>query len=136
MKEQESLVYGILGVLIGAVIVWFFASSAVNTNNQRMMGMMGMRPYASNQCPMVSEKKNESMSMMEMMEGLSGKSGDEFDKTFIEEMIEHHQGAIDMAKEAQAYAGHDEIKDLANDIISAQEKEIEMMRQWQKDWGY
>ncbi|NDC31513.1 MAG: DUF305 domain-containing protein, partial [Bacteroidetes bacterium] len=31
---------------------------------------------------------------------------------------------------------HDEIKQLSKDIITAQEKEIAEMMQWQKDWGY
>ena len=64
------------------------------------------------------------------------KTEDEFDKAFIEEMIVHHQGAIDMAQLARKNAGHDEIKSMADDIISAQTKEIDQMRQWQKDWNY
>ena len=59
-----------------------------------------------------------------------------FVETFIEEMIIHHQGAIDMAESAKKNAGHDEIKSMATDIISAQTKEIDQMRQWQKDWSY
>jgi len=74
--------------------------------------------------------------MMGMTSSLEGKTGDEFDKTFIEEMIVHHQGAIDMAQLAQENAGHDEIKSMADNIISAQSSEIEMMRNWQQDWDY
>jgi uncharacterized protein (DUF305 family) len=29
-----------------------------------------------------------------------------------------------------------EMKELADDIINAQTKEIEEMRQWYQDWGY
>lgn len=132
--KQEHL-YGVIGLLLGIVITVLFANNAVNTNNTKMMGMMGIRQQGPS-CPMISEKDDSSMSMMEMMEGLSGKTGDEFDRIFVEEMIEHHQGAIDMAEEARLYAGHEEIKNLADDIIEAQTSEIEMMRQWQKDWGY
>ncbi|KKR16445.1 MAG: hypothetical protein A2186_03170 [Candidatus Levybacteria bacterium RIFOXYA1_FULL_41_10] len=132
---KNEYLYGIIGLLAGLVIAVFFANNAVNTGNTRMMGMMGMRQQSLS-CPMASVEKDKSMSMMEMMEGLEGKAGDDFDKTFIEEMIEHHQGAIDMAKEAQVYGKHDEIKNLADEIISAQTREIEMMRRWQKDWDY
>lgn len=76
------------------------------------------------------------MSMDDMSSMLEGKTGDAFDKAFIEGMIPHHQGAIDMARAALQSAKHDEIKRMARDIISAQQSEIDMMKQWQKDWGY
>jgi uncharacterized protein (DUF305 family) len=72
--------------------------------------------------------------MANMNAGLQGKTGDAFDQEFIAEMIVHHQGAIDMAKLALTNAKHQEIKDLANAIISAQTKEITQMKQWQKSW--
>ena len=55
---------------------------------------------------------------------------------FLMQMIPHHQGAIDMANLAKQNAKHQEIKDLAEGIISAQANEIEMMETWQKTWGY
>lgn len=54
-------------------------------------------------------------------------SGD-IDTDFAQMMITHHQGAIEMAKLAADNAEHDEIKDLAEEIISAQERELEVMR--------
>lgn len=47
---------------------------------------------------------------------------------FAQMMITHHQSAIGMAKLAADRAEHDEIKDLAKAIISAQEREIDVMR--------
>lgn len=72
------------------------------------------------------------MGMMSMH--LEGKTGDNFDKEFLREMIVHHEGAIDMAKLAQKYAKHDEIKNLANNIIASQSKEIEDMKSWYNTW--
>lgn len=77
-----------------------------------------------------------SMTMEDMVQMLDGKTGDEFDKAFIEGMIPHHQGAIDMAVEALQNAKHQEIKDMAEAIISTQQSEIDLMRQWQEEWGY
>jgi uncharacterized protein (DUF305 family) len=57
-----------------------------------------------------------------------------FDQRFIEAMIPHHEGAIGMAKDAQQKAEHQEIKKLADAIITAQEAEIAQMNQWLKDW--
>ncbi len=57
-----------------------------------------------------------------------------FDALFIDSMTMHHQGAIDMAKDAQQKAQRPEIKQLAADIIKAQEAEIKQMQEWRKAW--
>lgn len=77
----------------------------------------------------------DDMTMGDMNAMLDGKSGDAFDKAFIEAMIPHHQGAIDMAEAALERAGHDEIKAMARDIIEAQQREIDMMEGWLSAWG-
>lgn len=46
------------------------------------------------------------------------------------------QGAIEMARKALTSAKHEEIKQMARDIISAQQREIDQMNQWLRDWGY
>ena len=79
---------------------------------------------------------HSTMSMAEMNKELEKLSGDDYDKAFIEMMIAHHEGAVDMAQLSDTRAKHDEIKKLSQDIISAQEKEITDMKQWQIDWGY
>lgn len=79
---------------------------------------------------------HSTMSMADMNKELEKLSDDDYDKAFIEMMIAHHQGAIDMAQLSDTRAKHDEIKKLSQDIISAQEKEIANMKQWQTDWGY
>lgn len=68
------------------------------------------------------------------MEGLKNSSS--FDKTFIEEMIPHHQMAVMMANMLLASTSRPEMKKLAQDIISAQTKEINEMREWARVWGY
>ncbi|MDQ5968562.1 MAG: hypothetical protein QG561_200 [Patescibacteria group bacterium] len=50
-------------------------------------------------------------------------------------MIPHHQGAVDMAKFLTG-AQHPELQKMGQDIITAQNKEIEQMKKWQKEWGY
>lgn len=74
--------------------------------------------------------------MMDMGKELEGLNGVEFDKKFLELMIEHHQQAVDMSKYADTNAFHQEIKDLAKQIIEAQEAEIAQMQQWQMEWGF
>lgn len=55
----------------------------------------------------------------------------DFDRAFLEQMVPHHQGAIRMAKEVLKTDNVDsEVAALANKIISAQQKEIEMINEW------
>ena len=85
---------------------------------------------------MMEQSGTSSLSMSDMVTNLNGKTGDAFDKEFLAGMIVHHQGAIDMAKLAAAQAKHQEVKDLANNIVAAQNREIAQMQAWQKNWGY
>jgi len=88
---------------------------------------------------MVDDGDNAARSMegmATMNDELKELSGDAFDRTFLELMIVHHQDAIDMAKPAETNAKHQEVKDLAKTIISAQSDEIDQMVRWQKGWGF
>lgn len=58
----------------------------------------------------------------------------EFDQLFIDMMVPHHQGAVEMAKIAQERAEHAEIKTMANAIITGQEAEITQMKNWKQQW--
>lgn len=129
---KKELLFGGIGLLAGIAITWAVATVSVNNNYTGMMNMMGMHTRTDNQGMM----DNNDMTMGEMSADLQGKTGDEFDKAFLSSMIAHHQGAIDMAKLVKANAKHDELKAMANDILSAQSKEIDQMQTWQTDWGY
>ena len=56
------------------------------------------------------------------------RSSSDVDTDFAQMMVTHHQGAIEMARLAADRAEHDELKDLAEAIIDAQEREIDVMR--------
>jgi uncharacterized protein (DUF305 family) len=72
--------------------------------------------------------------MTDMSASLRGKTGDALDKAFINEMIVHHEGAVEMAELLLAGTKRPELKKLGNDIISAQTGEIKMMQGWREEW--
>ena len=139
---DKTLTYAIIGGLVGVVATLLITNYSVNNRNYGMMRMMGMgggieTMMQGEKCPMMKEgEKNENMGMSinEMTGSLSGVRGEEFEKAFIETMIAHHQGAIDMAKLIPSRTDKPELNKLGEDIISAQSKEIEMMEGWMEDW--
>jgi uncharacterized protein (DUF305 family) len=58
----------------------------------------------------------------------------EFDQLFIDMMVPHHEGAVEMAKIAQQRSSRPEILALATNIIASQDSEINQMRAWRQAW--
>jgi len=80
----------------------------------------------------MSQEQMRGMGMMMDPQELANKKP--FDKAFIDAMIPHHQSAIEVATVAREKSENPRIKELAQDIISAQKREIEQMKQWRKEW--
>ena len=63
------------------------------------------------------------MSAQEMT-NLRAAAGSAFDRMWLQMMVRHHQGAVDMAKTELARGTHPESKELARSIIDAQAAEV------------
>ena len=89
--------------------------------------------FGTSNVPMeMSPEQMRSMGMMMDPQQLANK--EPFDKAFIDAMIPHHQSAIEMAQVALEKSDNPKIKELAKNIISAQQREIEQMKQWREEW--
>ena len=90
-------------------------------NNPRSHGGMGHDEEAEMPSDMPGMMSNDQMGMLE------DSSGDAFEQMWLEMMIEHHQGAIEMA-EAEAADGefHDTVE-LAEQIATNQAAEVDQM---------
>jgi uncharacterized protein (DUF305 family) len=64
------------------------------------------------------------------MKNMAVKPTGNADTDFVLMMMPHHQGAIDMAKVELQYGKDTELRQLATDIVEAQEKEITEMKAW------
>ncbi len=85
-----------------------------NSNANNMQGMSGMDHS--------------------MMKSSPNAASAPYDLQFIDTMSGHHQAAIDMARPAETKAQHAELKEMARDIISDQEREISQMKGWREQW--
>lgn len=57
-----------------------------------------------------------------------------YDARFIDSMLIHHRGAVEMAQDALEKAEREELKIMAQVIIDTQSAEIEQMRKWREEW--
>ena len=72
-----------------------------------------------------------SMDKMHMAMGAIKRSGDS-DVDFVRLMLPHHQAAIDMAKTQLLHGKDPQMRRLAQEIITDQQLEIELMQRWLK----
>lgn len=92
------------------------------------MGMgMKMMPDAKD-TPSTAAYKAMMMTQMKSMPAFSGNG----DTDYMTHMRHHHQAAVEMSRLVIAETKDSEIKKLAQDIITAQEKEITVIDAWLK----
>lgn len=74
------------------------------------------------------------MATQQEMNKLRQSQGREFDLLFSELMIKHHEGGIQMARVENQNGKSDKVVELAQGMIEVQQKEVEKMETWRRDW--
>ena len=114
------------------------AQSIVQTQSLEVKQMTGWLKSWYNTKPNAAQMKLMVVDMQPMVDASQGKMeghdapmGDP-DKNFLENMIPHHQSAVDMAKMALKKAQRPELKTFAQGVIDVQSKEIAQYQTWLK----
>ncbi|WP_148575382.1 DUF305 domain-containing protein [Nocardioides caldifontis] len=105
---------------IEQLTTWLEAWGEEAPSGEMDHGDMGHGDSGSDMSGMMTE---EDMTM------LKDASGAEFDRTFLEMMVEHHRGAVEMAESEVAEGENPDAIAMAKDIIATQNDEIEQMEQ-------
>lgn len=77
------------------------------------------------EAPFLSENVT---AMVKMMVGMEIKPTGAVDHDFVDMMVAHHQGAIDMAQAELRHGHNEQLRRLAQEIIVTQQQEITAMR--------
>ncbi len=121
-NKNNVLIIGLVTLTLGVVIGYFVGI------NRPMDSQMGATTSQS------AYGDKDTHVKMEGMDGLEGKTGDALDLAFLNAMIIHHEGAVEMATTLLKGTKRPELIKIGNEVITAQAQEIGMMKQWRKDW--
>ena len=110
-------------LLIPLAFIPTLAAPATQHTSHPQEGMPADAPYW--------EGLMDSMARMHAAMSSTGPSADP-DRDFVALMLPHHQAAIDMARIELTFGKDPQLRRLAQEIVTDQESEIQLMRLWEK----
>lgn len=80
--------------------------------------------------------ENQPSQYQPMMRDLTNLQGDRLDQVFLEDMIQHHMGAVMMSQQLlrKNLVENEPVKPFAEAIVSSQSQEIQQMHTWLNAW--
>jgi uncharacterized protein (DUF305 family) len=133
MKTKFLAFFLVLSAIIGAACNGG-QTSVTNGNSTTHMNHNNMNHGEMNHGNMNHQTMNHDAMNHSEMKSSPNAANAPYDLQFLDTMIAHHQGAVDMAKMVAAKAEHAELKTLAVNVITSQEKEIGEMKAWREKW--
>jgi uncharacterized protein (DUF305 family) len=112
-----------LRLLIPLAFIPTLAAPATQHTSHPQKGLPADAPYW--------EGLMDSMTRMHAAMSSTGPSADP-DTDFVALMLPHHQAAIDMARIELTFGKDPQLRRLAQEIVTDQESEIQLMRLWEK----
>ena len=70
------------------------------------------------------------------MSKLESSTGHDFDMSFMDTMIKHHQDGINMAKDSEGKLQKKELKDFSRKMAKNQQIEISKMEKWKSSMNH
>ena len=104
--------------LLAVVSVTAFAHDTSSHQHETATGTADESPFL---------QENDA-AMVKMMNDMAVRPTGDVNRDFVEMMIPHHQGAIDMAVAYLRYGNNEQLKRIAQEIIVDQQQEIAAMR--------
>ncbi len=129
--KTNIILGGIVVLLIGLTFGYLLSSSERFENGFMMWGRDDGSRERDTQQYKADNADSDGMGNMHSMNGMTSLT----EREFIQGMIPHHQEAVDTAKIVLSRGGNnEEMRDLAQNIILAQEAEITNMKSWYRTW--
>ena len=133
MKTSSRLMFVMISILIGQNL---FAQSPMHHDMHAKGASASVtaslpEKFIASKDRSYNELNAEAMAIMDR-DMMKEKSQNNPDVDFAVMMIPHHQGAIDMAKVLLLHGKDPEMKNLALQIITDQQTEIDQMKAWLK----
>jgi len=101
------------------------AASCVSLGHDVRPRASGAGATLADEAPYLAEND---AAMTRMMNDMAVKPSGDVDRDFVDMMVPHHQGAIDMAVAVLRYGRNEKVRRLAQEIIVSQQEEIAAMR--------
>jgi len=115
-----------LRLLIPLAVIPTLAAPATQRASHAQEGMPADAPYW--------EGLMDSMTRMHAAMSSTRPSADA-DTDFVALMLPHHQAAIDMAKIELTFGKDEQLRRLAQEIVTDQESEIQLMKLWRQQYS-
>ena len=121
-------------ILLSAIILFAIAGFGCNNQTKSTSDNSHAGMNHNSDMPMNHNAMNANEMDHSTMQSSPNAASAPYDLQFLDTMIAHHRGAVDMAGPCATKAQHEEVKTLCANIVLSQQKEIADMKAWRDKW--